>query len=62
MRSHLYSAVATLKIGMDILLKEEHVSVDSLMGHGSFFKTPWWDSVSWHDMNTFPITVMEYSQ
>ena len=40
MRSHLYSAVATLKIGMDILLKEEHVAVDSLMGHGGFFKTP----------------------
>ena len=48
MRSHLYSAVATLKISMDILLKEEHVAVDSLMGHGGFFKTPVeWDSVSW---------------
>lgn len=40
MRSHLYSAMATLKIGNDILLKEEHVKVDSLMGHGGLFKTP----------------------
>ncbi|MCM1057754.1 MAG: FGGY-family carbohydrate kinase [Firmicutes bacterium] len=40
MRSHLYSALATLKIGNDILLKEEHVKVDSLMGHGGLFKTP----------------------
>lgn len=40
MRSNLYSAMATLKIGNDILLKEEHVKVDSLMGHGGLFKTP----------------------
>lgn len=40
MRSHLYSAMATLKIGNDILLKEEKVKVDSLMGHGGLFKTP----------------------
>lgn len=40
MRSHLYSAMAALKIGNDILLKEEKVQVDSLMGHGGLFKTP----------------------
>ena len=40
MRSHLYIAMATLKIGNDILLKEEKVKVDSLMGHGGLFKTP----------------------
>ncbi len=40
MRCHLYSAMATLKIGNDILLKEEQVQVDSLMGHGGLFKTP----------------------
>ena len=39
MRAHLYSALATLKIGMD-LLSEEHVAVQRLMGHGGFFKTP----------------------
>ena len=40
MRTHLYSALATLKVGNDILLKEEKVTVDSLMGHGGLFKTP----------------------
>ena len=59
MRSHLYSAVATLKIGMDILLKEEHVAVDSLMGHGGFFKTPMvGQRVMAAGMNA-PITVMD---
>ncbi|WP_091486917.1 xylulokinase [Alkalibacterium putridalgicola] len=39
MRTHIYSALATLKIGMDILTKKEDVSVDQLLGHGGFFKT-----------------------
>lgn len=38
-RAQLYSALATLKIGMDILATE-HVAVDSLTGHGGLFKTP----------------------
>lgn len=40
MRTHLYSALATLKIGLDILTKEEHVKIDRLYGHGGYFKTP----------------------
>ena len=40
MRMHLYSAFAALKIGLDILFKEEHVEVDSMLGHGGYFKTP----------------------
>ena len=39
MRSTLYSTMATLKIGMDILTKEQ-VKIDSLTGHGGLFKTP----------------------
>lgn len=39
MRSHLYSSLATLKIGMDILFRQEHVELDELMGHGGLFKT-----------------------
>ena len=37
-RTHLYSAVATLKIGMDLLLEKEQVQLDLLMGHGGYFK------------------------
>ena len=40
MRTHLLSALATLKIGMDILTETEQVPIDRLYGHGGFFKTP----------------------
>lgn len=40
MRTHILSALATLKIGLDILTREEQVQVDKLYGHGGFFKTP----------------------
>ncbi len=39
LRAHLYAACASLKIGMDILFGE-NVKLDSIMGHGGFFKTP----------------------
>lgn len=39
MRSNLYSAMATLKIGLDLMLKEEGVKVDEMYGHGGYFKT-----------------------
>ena len=38
-RAQLYAALATLKIGMDILA-EEGAAIDSLTGHGGLFKTP----------------------
>lgn len=39
MRSHIYSTMSTLKIGLDILLKEEGVKLDSILGHGGLFRT-----------------------
>jgi sugar (pentulose or hexulose) kinase len=39
MRVNLFSALAALKIGMDILFEKEHVRIDQLLGHGGFFKT-----------------------
>ena len=39
MRTHLYASLATLKMGCDIMLKEEGVKVDSITGHGGLFKT-----------------------
>ena len=38
-RATLYSTMATLRLGMDILAKED-VGIDSLTGHGGLFKTP----------------------
>ena len=40
MRTHLLSALATLKMGLDILTQTERVHIDKLTGHGGFFKTP----------------------
>jgi sugar (pentulose or hexulose) kinase len=39
MRTLLYSTTATLKIGMDILIKQERIRLDRLLGHGGLFKT-----------------------
>ncbi len=39
MRTQLYGAIGVLKIGNDILLKEENVKVDRITGHGGYFKT-----------------------
>ncbi len=38
MRTHLYSALGTLKLGMDILA-DENVKIDKMFGHGGLFKT-----------------------
>ncbi|MDE6926917.1 MAG: FGGY-family carbohydrate kinase [Acetatifactor sp.] len=59
MRSNLYSAMATLKIGNDILLKEEQVKVDSLMGHGGLFKTPVVGQQLMAAAMNAPVTVMD---
>lgn len=39
MRVHLFTALGALKIGMDILLKQEGVRLDEILGHGGLFKT-----------------------
>lgn len=39
-RSLIYSSMATLKIGMDILTKEENVRLEKIMAHGGLFKSP----------------------
>jgi sugar (pentulose or hexulose) kinase len=39
MRVLLYSTMATLKIGMDILMEKERIRLDRLLGHGGLFKT-----------------------
>ena len=39
MRTQLYSALASLKIGTNILMDDEGVKVDRIYGHGGFFKT-----------------------
>lgn len=39
MRTQLYAALATLRIGMDVLQKAESVQLDRMFAHGGLFKT-----------------------
>ena len=59
MRAQLYGAIATLKIGMDMLYREEQVESDKLLGHGGFFKTPGVGQQILADALNVPITTME---
>lgn len=58
MRTNLYGAVATLKMGMNILLEKEKVVVDKLVGHGGLFKTPVVGQRIMASLGT-PVSVME---
>ncbi len=57
-RSTLYSTMATLKLGMDILAKE-NVKIDSITGHGGLFKTKGVGQKYMAAALNTPITVME---
>lgn len=39
MKVHLYTSLGAVKLGLDILLKDEGVKVERIMGHGGLFKT-----------------------
>ena len=59
MRAHLMSALATLKIGLDILTETEQVKIDKLYGHGGFFKTPKVGQTMLSAAVQAPVSVME---
>ena len=59
MRTHLLSALATLKIGLDILSQTEQVPIDKLYGHGGFFKTPGVGQRMLSAAMDAPVSVME---
>ncbi len=59
MRAHLYGAIGVLKIGNDILLKEEKVKVDRITGHGGYFTTPGVGQKMLAAALNSPISVME---
>lgn len=59
MRTHLYSSLAALKAGLDLMFKEEDVKVDEMFGHGGLFKTKGvGQRIAAAAMNT-PVSVME---
>jgi sugar (pentulose or hexulose) kinase len=58
-RVHLFSALGTLKIGMDILFEEEQVKIDKVLGHGGFFKTEEVGQKMMAAALNVPVSVME---
>ncbi len=59
MRAHLYGAIGVLKLGNDILLKEENVKVDRITGHGGYFTTKGVGQKMLAAALNSPISVME---
>ncbi|MCI9530910.1 MAG: FGGY-family carbohydrate kinase [Lachnospiraceae bacterium] len=59
MRVHLFTALGALKTGLDILLKEEDVQLDELMGHGGLFKTKGVGQKVMAAAVNVPVSVME---
>ena len=59
MRVHLFSALGTLKIGMDILFEEEQVKIEKVLGHGGFFKTEIVGQKIMAAAMNVPVSVME---
>jgi len=59
MRAHLFSALGTLKIGLNILFEQEQVRIDQILGHGGFFKTKDVGQKIMAAAMNVPVTVME---
>lgn len=59
MRTLLFSAMATLKIGMDILVDGEGVALEKMLGHGGLFKTPAVGQTLMAGALNLPVAVME---
>lgn len=59
MRTHLFSALGALKIGMDILFDQEQVKLEQIFGHGGFFKTKEVGQKIMAAAMNVPVSVME---
>lgn len=59
MRMNIYTSLGALKIGLDILLKDEGVNLDTMLGHGGFFKTQGVGQKIMADAVNVPVTVMK---
>ena len=59
-KTHIYSAVASLKAGLDIL-EGEKVSIDRLLGHGGYFKAKDVGQTALASACGVPVSVMETS-
>lgn len=58
MAAQIYSAIATLDLGMGIL-KNEGVGIDSVIAHGGYYKTPFVGQNATSALLGAPVTVMQ---
>ena len=59
MRVQMYASMATLRMGMDILVQKEGICLARMLGHGGFFKTQGVGQKMMSDALNVPVTVME---
>ncbi|MCI5605464.1 MAG: FGGY-family carbohydrate kinase [Clostridia bacterium] len=59
MRTHLFTSLGALKIGLDILMQSEGVKLDKILGHGGLFKTEKVGQSYMAAAINAPVTVME---
>ena len=59
MRNQIFSAMATLRLGMDILFQKENITLNRLLGHGGLFKTPLVGQKLMAGALGVPVSVME---
>jgi sugar (pentulose or hexulose) kinase len=59
MRTHLFSSLGALKLGLDILFEREQVRIDQILGHGGFFKTREVGQKIMAAATRVPVSVME---
>lgn len=59
MRLHLFTSLGALKTGLDILFKEEGVTIEKILGHGGLFKTKGVGQKIMAGAIDVPVTVME---
>ena len=58
-RVHLSTALGAMKTGLDILTKEENVTIEQILGHGGLFKTKGVGQTIMANAIGAPVTVME---
>ncbi len=59
MRASIYTSLGALKIGLDVLLKEENVKIEKIYGHGGFFKTEEVGQRIMSQATGSPVSIME---
>lgn len=59
MRTNLYTCLGAMRVGLSLLLEEEQVKIDRLLGHGGLFKTKGVGQQILADAVNAPVSVME---